>query len=86
MFKRVAEIPKTTIGHDGQDIDIETYIENKMKGGDITKCFIDRRYAQGVSIVISVDGSASMNGLPILSVRNLVATLYDSVKHQNKYF
>jgi len=81
VFKRVAEIPKTTIGHDGQEIDIETYIENKMRGGDITKCFIDRRYAQGVSVVISIDGSASMNGFPINSVRNLVATLYDSVKN-----
>ena len=81
VFKKVAEIPKTTIGYDGQDIDIETYIENKMKGGDITKCFIDKRYAQGVSIVISIDGSASMNGYPINTVRDLVATLYDSVKH-----
>ena len=81
VFKKVAEIPKTTIGHDGQDIDIDTYIENKMKGGDITKCFIDKRYAQGVSIVISIDASASMNGHPINTVRDLVATLYDSVKH-----
>ena len=41
---------------------------------------MDKRYARGASIVISIDGSASMAGYAIDHVRNLVATLYDSVK------
>ena len=80
IFRKMAEIPKTKIGYEGEDIDIETYIGNKARGYDLTKCFLDKRYAQGASIVISIDGSASMAGYSIDHVRNLVATLYDSVK------
>ena len=80
VFRRMAEIPKTKIGYDGEEIDVETYIDNKARGYDLTKCFLDKRYAMGASIVISIDGSASMAGYAIDHVRNLVATLYDSVK------
>ena len=80
VFRRMAEMPKTKIGYDGEEIDIETYIDNKTRGYDLTKCFLDKRYARGASIVISIDGSASMAGYAIDHVRNLVATLYDSVK------
>ena len=80
VFRRMAEMPKTKIGYDGDEIDIETYIDNKARGYDLTKCFLDKRYARGASIVISIDGSASMAGYAIDHVRNLVATLYDSVK------
>ena len=80
VFRRMAEIPKTKIGYDGEEIDVETYIDNKARGYDLTKCFLDKRYAMGASIVISIDGSASMSGYSIEHVRNLVATLYDSVK------
>jgi len=80
VFRRMAEMPKTKIGYDGEEIDIETYIDNKARGYDLTKCFLDKRYARGASIVISIDGSASMAGHSIDHVRNLVATLYDSVK------
>lgn len=80
VFRRMAEMPKTKVGYDGDEIDIETYIDNKARGYDLTKCFLDKRYAQGASIVISIDGSASMAGHSIDHVRNLVATLYDSVR------
>ena len=80
VFRRMAEMPKTKIGYDGEEIDIETYIDNKARGYDLTKCFLDKKYARGASIVISIDGSASMAGYAIDHVRNLVATLYDSVK------
>ena len=80
VFRRMAEMPKTKVGYDGDEIDIETYIDNKARGYDLTKCFLDKRYAQGASIVISIDGSASMAGHAIEHVRDLVATLYDSVR------
>ena len=80
VFRRMAEMPKTKIGYDGEEIDIETYIDNRARGYDLTKCFLDKKYARGASIVISIDGSASMSGHSIDHVRNLVATLYDSVK------
>ena len=80
VFRKMAEIPKTKIGYDGEEIDVETYNDNKARGYDLTKCFLDKRYAMGASIVISIDGSASMSGYSIDHVRDLVATLYDSVK------
>tara|TARA_R110002051_G_C8760957_1_gene501661 strand:+ start:1305 stop:3026 length:1722 start_codon:yes stop_codon:yes gene_type:complete len=80
IFRKISEIPKPTIGYDGDDIDIETYIENKARGSDLTKCFIDKKYVNGASVMISIDGSGSMDNGRIEDARNLVATLYDSVK------
>ena len=81
VFKKITEMPKSIIGYDGDEVDIETYIENKIKGYDISKCFIDKRYEQGASILISIDGSGSMNNRgKIEEVRNIVATLFESVK------
>ena len=81
VFKKISEIPKPAIGYDGEEIDIETYIENKARGSDITKCFIDKKYVNGASVMISIDGSGSMDGSGRMDdARDLVATLYDSVK------
>jgi len=85
LFRKVSEIHKPTIGYDGQDIDMETYIENRAKGTDLTKCFIDKKVDHGASILISVDGSGSMAYQDkIDQVRDLVATLYDSVSDYDK--
>lgn len=85
LFRKVSEIHKPVIGYDGQDIDIETFIENKAKGSDLTKCFIDKRVDHGASILISIDGSGSMGYQDkIDQVRDLVATLYDSVSEYDK--
>ena len=46
----------------------------------MNKCLIDSRKSTGVSVIISVDGSLSMRGYRIKTVRNLVATLFESVK------
>ena len=81
LFRKISEIPKPTIGYEGEEIDIETYIENKANGSDITKCFIDEKYVNGASVMISIDGSGSMmSSYKIDDARDLVATLYDSVK------
>ena len=81
IFRKISEIPKPAIGYDGEEIDIETYIENKARGSDLTKCFIDKKYVNGASVMISIDGSGSMDGSGRMDdARDLVATLYDSVK------
>jgi uncharacterized protein YegL len=80
IFRKIAEMPKEKIGYDGDEIDIESYLEGKIRGYDISKCFIDKKISMGASIVISIDGSGSMDGTRIEAVRKLVASLYDSVK------
>ena len=81
VFRRISEIHKPKIGYDGDDIDTEVYIENKARGSDLTKCFIDKKLEQGASILISIDGSGSMRHAgKIDEVRELVTTLFDSVE------
>lgn len=81
VFRRITEIHKPKIGYDGDDIDTEVYIENKARGSDLTKCFIDKKLEQGASILISIDGSGSMRHAgKIDEVRELVTTLFDSVE------
>ena len=82
VFRRISEIHKPKIGYDGDDIDTEVYIENKARGSDLTKCFIDKKLEHGASILISIDGSGSMRYADkINEVRELVTTLFDSVEN-----
>ena len=37
MFKNMNEIPRTTIGYEGDEIDMESYIKNKVEGHDVTR-------------------------------------------------
>jgi len=85
MFKKINEIPKTTIGYDGDEIDIESYIKNKVEGHDIGKCFIDTKHVQGASILVAVDGSSSMEdgSSSMTRARNMVATMYEAVENVN---
>ena len=84
MFRKLCEMPKETIGYDGDEIDIESYIINKAQQINIEECFIDTKYVSGISILISVDGSASMdngNGYSSMDcARDMVATLYKSIE------
>ena len=80
IFRKIAEMPKEKIGYDGDEIDMDAYLEGKIRGYDISNCFIDKKISNGASVVISIDGSGSMDGHRIETVRKLVASLYDSVK------
>lgn len=80
IFRKISEMPKEKIGYDGDEIDMDSFIEGKVRGYDISNCFIDKKMSYGASIVISIDGSGSMRGNSITQVRNLVATLYESIK------
>tara|TARA_B110001454_G_scaffold217204_1_gene242004 strand:- start:32 stop:1735 length:1704 start_codon:yes stop_codon:yes gene_type:complete len=81
VFRKISEMPKSTIGYEGDEIDMESFIENKIRGYDINNCFVDTKIDYGLSVVISIDGSQSMkNGSKMDRTRNIVATLFDSVK------
>lgn len=81
VFRNISEIPKNTIGYNGDEIHMESYIENKIKRYDINNCFVDKKITQGLNVIISIDGSMSMRSNEKMEkVRDLVATLFDSVK------
>jgi len=85
MFRNMCEIPKSVIGYEGDEVDIESYISNKIDGGDITKCLINKRYVSGASILVSVDASTSMEdgskNSSMSIARDMVATMYKSIEN-----
>jgi hypothetical protein len=88
MFKKMNEIPRTVIGYEGDEVDIESYIKNKVERYDVARCLIDTKYIQGASILVSVDGSNSMedseHGCSSMTrARDMVATMYKSIDNMN---
>ena len=88
VFKKMNEIPRTTIGYEGDEVDIESYIKNKAEGYDVSKCLVDTKYVQGASILVSVDGSNSMedseHGCSSMTrARDMVATMYKAIEGMN---
>ena len=81
LFKKIQGLPKQHVGHEGDEVDIETYIQNKTRGYDLGECMVDTKYMNGASILISVDGSGSMDNYSnsMERARNMVATLYKSI-------
>ena len=89
LFRNIQEIPKETIWYDGEELDIESYITNKFDIDNIGKCFIDTKYASGISILVSVDGSCSMEdgGYSSMShARDMVATMYKAIEDINNIY
>jgi hypothetical protein len=85
IFKKMNEMPKYVIGYEGDEIDIESYITNKAGYAcDLDYCFKDTVYVHGASILVSVDGSSSMdNGNSMTRARNMVATMYKAIENVN---
>jgi len=66
---------------EGYDLDIGEYINMKANGyGD---CFIEDKDVNGLSIVLSIDGSGSMGGHNKM-VANMVATLQEATKNEKE--
>ena len=80
VFRKLSEIPKDSVGYDGHEVDIESFISNKIKGEELGECIIDTRYKHGASILISVDTSGSMRNDRIDNARDMVATLFKSIE------
>ena len=81
IFRKLKLRNKSFIDITGHEVDVDEYIENIIKGTNINKSYENIQRVKGVSIVISIDASGSMdhpNGIPI--ARNLVSTLYESIK------
>ena len=80
IFKKLKMKNKPYVDYQGYEIDIEEYVNNLIRGININKSFENRKKSQGSSIVISIDGSGSMEGNSIKIARKLVATIYESLK------
>ena len=80
LFKKLKMKNKPYVDYQGYEIDIEEYVNNLIRGIDINKSFEDRKKSQGSSIVISIDGSTSMDNQRIKIAQKLVATIYESLK------
>ena len=80
LFKKLKMKNKPYVDYHGYEIDIEEYVNNLIRGIDINKSFEDRKKSQGSSIVISIDGSSSMDNERIKIAQKLVATIYESLK------
>lgn len=80
IFKTLMMRSNEFIDYDGEEVDVESYVEGVIRGNDMGRCRVNQKTSHGVSIVISIDGSSSMQGEPIETARNLVATIFESVK------
>ena len=80
IFKLLRMRNKSFIDYSGHEIDVNEYVENVTKGTNINKSYEFIGKSKGVAIVISLDGSGSMNNDKIKTARKLVATLFESIK------
>ena len=80
VFRTLMMQKKDFIDNEGEEVDVDTYVESLIRGNDLSNCRVNRKITNGVSLVISIDASSSMAGERITTARNLVATLYESVK------
>ena len=80
LFRTIMMRNNDFIDHDGDEIDVESYVERIISGTDMGKCRVNQKISHGVSIVLSIDGSHSMHGIKIKTARKLVSTIFESVK------
>tara|TARA_Y100000310_G_scaffold61898_1_gene57144 strand:+ start:845 stop:2497 length:1653 start_codon:yes stop_codon:yes gene_type:complete len=81
LFRKLTMIPKEIINDQGNEVDIESYITNRIEGKNLNRCLIDKKTQQGVCVLISVDVSHSMNNDDKIEMaRKLVGTLFKSVE------
>ena len=80
VFRTLMMQKKDFIDNEGEEVDVDTYVESLIRGNNLSNCRVNRKTTNGVSLVISIDASSSMAGERISTARNLVATLYESVK------
>jgi len=80
LFRTIMMRNNDFIDNDGDEVDVESYIERVISGTDIGKCRVNQKISHGVSIVLSIDGSHSMDGIKIKTARKLVSTIFESIK------
>ena len=68
---------KPRIRDTGEEISVPAVIQRKARGyGDV---FIQQRNKNRLAICVSIDASGSMNGFPIETARDMMATMYKAI-------
>jgi hypothetical protein len=81
VFKNMKMQKKDFIDNEGEEVDVDTYVDALIRGNNLNNCRINRKITNGIALVISIDGSSSMRGDRMNTARKLVATMYESLKH-----
>ena len=84
VFKLLKMRQKPVISYSGDSIDVEEYVKNTIKGTNLNKIFVEDVKDSGISIVLSIDASASMRNERIENAREITATLFKSIKEISK--
>ena len=80
IFRLLKMGDKSFIDYTGHELDVNAYVENFIKGTNLNRSYENIQRDHGASIVVSIDGSGSMNyNNRIITARKLVATLIGSV-------
>ena len=81
LFRKMCELPKDCINDVGDEVDVESFITGKIDNNDITECLVDTKYTSGASILVSVDGSCSMDDSDksMEQAKDMVATMFKSI-------
>ena len=80
VFRLLKMQQKQIIRDSGDEMDVEEYIKNKIRGTNLNRVFLNDVKDNGVSVVLSIDASYSMRGKQIEIAREITATLFESVK------
>ena len=75
-FQKMAEQYVDHLDDQGSEVDIDSYINNRVKGTN-DPCLVSEKLGAGATVLVSIDGSGSMgNSCDLDRARNLLATLY----------
>jgi hypothetical protein len=80
IFKTMKMQKKDFIDSEGEEVDVDTYVENLIRGNNLNNCRVNKKITNGIALVISIDGSSSMRGDRMNTASKLVATMYESIK------
>ena len=82
VFKTLSMKEKEFVDYEGDEIDVQEYVEGLIRGNNMGECRVNTKQAKGISIVISIDGSTSMESDGRMKeARKMVATMFRSVKN-----
>ena len=75
-FQKMAEQYVDHLDDQGSEVDIDAYINNRVKGTN-DPCLVSEKLGAGATVLVSIDGSGSMGHSGDLDrARDLLATLY----------
>lgn len=82
LLKKINERYAEKIDYIGEEVDVETYVENKAQKKDVTRSMRNKKIDKGLSIVLAIDCSGSMTKYErINKAKSLVYTIYKAVEN-----